>query len=44
MLQREEQKEAQVLQEKIRQDQELMEKRFELQREVGNSLVVSLVN
>ena len=38
MLQREEQKEAQILQEKVRQDQELMEKRFEFQREVMNCL------
>lgn len=38
MLQREEQKEAQILQEKVRQDQELMEKRFEMQREVMNTL------
>lgn len=34
VLQREEQKEAQILQEKVRQDQELMEKRFDIQREV----------
>lgn len=38
MLQREEQKEAQLLQEKVRQDQELMEKKFEIQREVINHL------
>lgn len=38
MLQREEQKEAQILQEKVQQDQELMEKRFEFQREVLNCL------
>ena len=43
MLQREEQKEAQVLQEKVRQDQELMEKRFEIQREVLKLLRIFLL-
>ena len=38
MLQREEQKEAQLLQEKVRQDQELMEKKFEAHREVMEHL------
>ena len=44
MLQREEQKEAQILHEKIRQDQELMEKKFDFQREVANDSLSDSVN